>query len=288
MITPIAELLNILELEQLEKNRFRGITKDIGSKSVFGGQVLAQALNAATRTVPEDRLVHSLHGYFILPGDIQEPIIYEVDTIRDGRSFTTRRVVAIQQGKAIFIMAASFQIEEKGLDHQIEMLNVPHPDSLAGFEEIAQRLEKEGHPIPPWYKKKNWPIDIRPVEYIHPYEPGNRPPFRHVWFRAAEPLPDAKSIHRYLLAYASDFNLLISALLPHNVSMAKTPLIIASIDHAMWFHREFRADQWLLYAIDSPSASNARGFCRGSIFSQDGRLVASVTQEGLIRVISPK
>ena len=263
---------------------FRGHSIDIGSKAVFGGQVLAQSLNAATRTVPAERLPHSMHGYFILPGDLKAPILYEVDTIRDGRSFTTRRVVAMQHGKAIFNMAASYQIEEEGLDHQIEMLNVPPPESLATFAEQALRLEKEGNKLPRIFSKTDWPIDFRPVEFINPFKPGKRSPFRHVWFKAKEKISDNKRLHRYILSYASDYNLLVSALLPHNVSMFKDPMKIASIDHAMWFHRDFRVDEWLLYAIDSPSASNARGFSRGSIFSRDGRLVASVTQEGLIRL----
>lgn len=286
---PLDFLINTLELEKIEENIFRGNTIDIGSRSVFGGQVLAQALNAATRTVPGDRLAHSLHAYFILPGDIKAPIIYEVDTIRDGRSFTTRRIVAVQHGRAIFNMAASFQIEEKGADHQINMLNVPHPDSLATFQESYERYEKEGLKISSIFKRKDWPIEIKPVEDINPLNPGKRPPFRHVWFRAQGKIAeDNHALHRYLLAYASDFNLLASALLPHDLSFQKDKIIIASIDHAMWFHRNFRADEWLLYAIDSPSASNARGFTRGSIFNQEGILVASVTQEGLIRVVNDK
>ena len=284
----INPLLQTLQLAQIDENTFQGNSLDIGSKAVFGGQVLAQALHAATQTVPEDRLVHSMHAYFILPGNIQKPIRYEVDNVRDGRSFTTRRVVAKQDDRAIFITAASFQIEEKGLDHQIEMLNVPHPESLTSMQDIVKRLEKEGKPIPPWYKRKNWPIEFRPVEDIDMYRPGRRPPFRHVWFRSNGQLEDNKALHRCVLAYASDFNLLGAALLPHNVSFVKDRMIIASIDHAMWFHRDFRADEWLLYALDSPSASNARGFSRGSIFNQEGILLASVTQEGLIRLIEDK
>lgn len=282
-------LINTLELEQIETNIFRGNSIDLGGRSVFGGQVLAQALNAATRTVPKDRLAHSLHGYFILPGDMKAPIIYEVDTIRDGRSFTTRRVVAVQHGRAIFNMAASFQIEEEGVSHQINMLNVPHPDSLTNIQERLARWEKEGVKTPSVFRREDWPIEVRPVEDIHPIEPGKRPPMRHVWFRAKGELdPSNQALHRYLMAYASDFNLLAAALLPHNLSFFKDKIIMASIDHAMWFHRSFRADEWLLYAIDSPSASNARGFSRGSIFNQEGILVASVTQEGLIRVVGEK
>ena len=288
-MNPLDFLINTLELEKIEEKIFRGNTIDIGSRSVFGGQVLAQALNAATRTVPEDRLAHSMHAYFILPGDIKAPIVYEVDTIRDGRSFTTRRVVAVQHGRPIFNMAASFQIEEEGAEHQINMLNVPHPESLASYQESITKWEKEGMEISSVFKRKDWPIEIRPVEDINPFNPGKRPPFKHVWFRANGKV-DANNhaLHRYLAAYASDFNLLTSAMLPHNLSFYKEKIIIASIDHAMWFHRNFRSDEWLLYAIDSPSASNARGFTRGSIFNQEGVLVASVTQEGLIRVVKDK
>jgi len=284
-MNPTEELLSILQLEQLDECCYRGGTKDIGSRYIFGGQVLAQALNAASRTVSDDRFVHSLHGYFILPGDIKEPIRYEIDPIRDGRSFTTRRVVAFQKGKAIFNMAASFQLEQEGLEHQIEMLNVPPPESLTSFSEIFKRFAKEFNYKPFGLFDPNAPIEVRPVEDINPFNPGKRPPFRHLWFRSRNSLSDDKNIHRYILAYASDFNLLLTAILPHNVELYKGKLKLASIDHAMWFHRDFRADDWLLYAIDSPSASNARGFCRGSIFSRDGRLIASVTQEGLIRVV---
>ncbi len=281
---PIADLLNILELEQLTDTRFRGVSKDIGSRYVFGGQVLAQALNAATRTVAKERCVHSLHGYFILPGDIKTPIEYEVDLLRDGRSFTTRRIVAFQKDKAIFNMSASFQIEEEGMEHQKEMLNVPPPDSLNSYRELAKEYAAKLNIKPVGLFAEDSPIDVRPVENIDLITPGFRPPFRHVWFRSNGKMGDVKNLHRYVLAYASDFNLLITALNPHNVSMLQKNLQIASLDHAMWFHRDFRADEWLLYAVDSPSASNARGFCRGSIFNQKGQLVASVAQEGLIRL----
>ncbi|MEL6923791.1 MAG: acyl-CoA thioesterase II [Bacteroidota bacterium] len=284
-MNPTESLLNILQLDQLDECMYQGHTIDIGSRSVFGGQVLAQALHAATRTVPDDRLVHSLHGYFILPGDIQEPIRYEVDPIRDGRSFTTRRVVAFQKDRAIFNMAASYQLEQEGLDHQIEMLNVPPPESLTSYSEIFKRFAKEFNYKPFGLFDPEAPIEVRPVEDINPFNPGKRRPFRHLWFRSRNALPDDKRIHREVMAYASDFNLLITAILPHDVQLFQGKLKMASIDHAMWFHRDFRADEWLLYAIDSPSASNARGFCRGSIFTRDGRLVASVTQEGLIRLV---
>ena len=279
----VEKLLDILELHQEEDYLFRGDTIDIGSPAVFGGQVLAQALNAATRTVPADRLVHSLHAYFILAGDKTKPIHYEVDPIRDGRSFTTRRIVTRQEGRAIFNMAASYQLEQDGYDHQIEMLNVPSPESLVSYPAFYKEMADKYGISAENYLKRERPIDVRPVERIDPFNPGKRIPFRHVWFRAKEPLPDDKRVHSYVLAYASDFNLLLTALLPHNARLVDGKHKIASLDHAMWFHRSFRADEWLLYALDSPSASNARGFCRGNVFSRDGTLVASVAQEGLIR-----
>jgi acyl-CoA thioesterase-2 len=287
-MTSVEKLLGILDLTQEEEYLFSGDTIDIGSPSVFGGQVLAQALNAATRTVPEDRIVHSLHGYFILAGDKNKPIYYEVDPIRDGRSFTTRRIVARQDGKAIFNMAASYQLEQEGYNHQIEMLNVPPPESLISYPELIREIAKNYNLDPDKILSKNRPIDIRPVERIDPFNPGSRPPFRHVWFKAKDILPVNRQIHSYVLAYASDFNLLLTALLPHDARLFEGKLKLASLDHAMWFHRDFKADEWLLYALDSPSASNARGFCRGNIFSRDGVLVASVAQEGLIRLRKPK
>lgn len=280
----IAGLLNLLEVEQIDKYLFRGNTWDIGSPAVFGGQVLAQSLNAATRTVEGERFVHSLHAYFILPGNKSIPIIYEVDPIRDGRSFTTRRVVALQNGRAIFNMSASFQLEQEGFDHQIKALNVPPPESLANTEEIAaQYAENWPEDLRPVYKS-DLPIEFRPVERVDPLSTAKRPPYRHVWIRTKGAMPDDKISHRNVLLYASDFSLLGAALMPHEISIYSKSLIIASLDHAIWFHRDFRIDDWLLYAIDSPSASNARGFSRGKIFTRDGTLVASVMQEGLIRV----
>ena len=285
---PLQDLLDVLALDRLEECCFQGRTRDIGSWAVFGGQVLAQGLNAMTRTVPEERLAHSLHGYFILPGDKNEPIRYEVDPIRNGKSFTTRRVVAYQHGRAIFNMAASFQRHEEGFNHQIEMLNVPPPESLLPFHEVAKDFFESMNIKPMGIFAEDSPIEFRPVEKIEPIAPDARPPFRHVWFKSNGKLPDLPQVHRYIMAYASDFNLLVTALQPHGVTLLSKQLQIASLDHAMWFHRSFRADEWLLYALDSPSASNARGFCRGSIFTRDGILVASVTQEGLIRMRKPK
>lgn len=276
-------MLSLLELEQIEEHLFRGRSHSIGSKRVFGGQVLAQALNAAIRTVPEDRFVHSLHAYFILPGDIEMPIIFEVDRIRDGGSFTTRRVKAIQKGQAIFLMSASFQLEQSGFDHHINMPNVSPPEVLVSWEDLR---EKYGDMLPENLKKFlniERPIEFRPVEMINPALPGKSRPYRHVWMKARGEMPDSRIDHQCVLAYTSDYNLLTTALLPHGNEAAFGNVQLASLDHAMWFHRDFRMDDWLLYAIDSPSASNARGFTRGNIFDRDGRLIASVVQEGLMR-----
>lgn len=278
-----SELINILTLEMIDLNLFRGQTYNIGAKRVFGGHVLAQALHAATRTVPEDRIVHSLHAYFILPGDVAHPIIYEVDRIRDGGSFTTRRIIAIQRGKAIFNMSASYQSPEQGLDHQINMPDVPSPDSLPSDTELISRYE-ENWPEPfKRFLRVERPIEFRPVELFDPIRPGKQEPFRHVWMKAKGTMPDEWVTHQQVLAYASDYNLLTTAILPHGDITGWDNLFLASLDHAMYFHRAFRIDQWLLYAIDSPSASNARGFTTGKIFDQEGRLVASVVQEGLMR-----
>jgi len=279
----VSDLLRLLELEKIEENLFRGESSFVGSKRVFGGQVLAQALNAAIRTVPENRYVHSLHAYFILAGALDRPIIFQVDRIRDGGSFTTRRVKAIQNGQAIFLMSASFQLEQSGFDHHISMPNVSPPEVLTSWEELRQQY---GNQLPENIRKFlniERPIEFRPVEWIHPEIPGKNQPFRHIWMKAKGPMPEAKTAHQCVLAYTSDYNLLTTALLPHGNEAALGNVQLASLDHAMWFHREFRTDEWLLYAIDSPSASNARGFTRGSIFTRDGKLIASVVQEGLMR-----
>lgn len=279
----VEELIQLLQLEQIEVNLFRGASKSIGSPRVFGGQVLAQALSAAIQTVPEDRFIHSLHAYFVLPGDVNFPIVFEVDRIRDGGSFTTRSIKAIQQGRAIFNMSASFQLAQKGFDHQIDMPDVPGPESLDNWEGLAQVY---GDQLPPNFKRLlefDRPLEFKPVERYHPTEPVFREPYRHVWMRSRGLMPDAKQWHQLVLAYASDYNLLTASLQPHGQHIDYRNVQMASLDHAMWFHRDFRMDEWLLYAIDSPSASNARGFTRGNIFTQDGKLVASVVQEGLIR-----
>jgi acyl-CoA thioesterase-2 len=282
MSRPLEDLLKVLKLERLELDLFRGESRDIGSPQVFGGQVLGQALVAASRTV-EARIVHSLHAYFLRRGDFNAPIVYEVDRARDGNHFSTRRVVAIQHGAQIFNLSASFQSLESGLDHQIDMPAVPGPE---GLPDIATLYQQIAHRLPPQAQRmldKPRPFEFRPVEVQDPFAREPKPGRQHVWMRAAGALPDDESLHRCLLAYVSDFHLLATALSPHGLSIVTAPLVLASIDHAMWFHRPLRIDDWLLYAMDSPSASQARGFARGSVFTRDGRLVASTAQEGLMR-----
>jgi acyl-CoA thioesterase-2 len=283
----IDELLRVFELEPLEVNLFRGQSQDIGSPQVFGGQVLGQALRAASATVPPGRMVHSLHAYFLRRGDCTAPIIYNVDRSRDGKSFTSRRVVAIQHGEQIFNMAASFQIEEAGFDHQIEMPDVPPPQDLPdATAQLRVLLHQSPERIPARVRRfieTPRPFEFRVVQAIDYLQPRKQPPLRQAWFRAVGRVPDDEMLHRCLLAYVSDFYLLDTATLPHGTSFLHTKLVMASIDHVMWFHRPLRVDEWLLYALDSPSASGARGFARASVFAHDGRLVASTAQEGLIR-----
>jgi acyl-CoA thioesterase II len=285
MTSAVQDLLTILDLERLEVNLFRGRSPQVGWQRVFGGQVIGQALVAACRTVDEiaERPPHSLHAYFLLAGDPKIPIIYEVDRIRDGRSFTTRRVVAIQHGHAIFSMSVSFHVAEPGLDHQAEMPAVPGPEELPSDAEMRARvLPIMPEPVRRYYERER-PIEMRPVEferYLGKKFPGGR---FNVWIRTTGPLPDAAAIHQCVLAYASDLMLLDAALIPHGRTVFEKTIMAASLDHALWFHRPFRADDWLLYAQDSPSASGARGFARGLIFTRQGELVASVAQEGLVR-----
>ena len=278
------DLLKHLTLERLEENLYRGESRDIGSPHVYGGQVLAQALYAASQTV-EGRDVHSLHAYFLRPGDKTTPIVYEVDRIRDGRGYTTRRVVAIQRGKPIFNMSASFKIQEEGIEHQCEMPDVPGPEGLLnmtdlGKQDLAEMPEKLER-FMQWQR----PIELRPVKPSHSLTPEPAPPFRNIWIRSVGALPDDPVMHKVLLAYASDYSLLGTALLPHALTFTGGSIRAASLDHAMWFHRDFRMDEWLLYSMDSPSTSHGRGFSRGNLFTREGRLVASVAQEGMIRRI---
>ncbi len=281
----LEDLIKVIRLERLEMNLFRGESRDIGSPQVFGGQVLGQALMAAAATV-EGRVVHSLHAYFLRRGDVDAPIVYEVDRARDGRHFSTRRVVAIQHGEQIFNMSASFQSHEEGLDHQVRMPAVPPPESLAGAESyIRAALPKLPERLAKLLGQQR-PFDFRPVEPPSFLDPGKRAPQKSLWLRAVDRLPDEESLHRCLLAYVADFHLLDTALNPHGISPLSPKVVMASIDHAMWFHRPFRVDDWLLCTIDSPSASGARGFTQGNVFDRDGVLVASLAQEGLLRMVT--
>jgi acyl-CoA thioesterase-2 len=273
----LEDLIKVMTLERLEEDLFRGESRDIGSPQVFGGQVLGQALMAAAATV-EGRIAHSLHAYFLRRGDFNSPIVYEVDRARDGNHFSTRRVIAIQHGAQIFNLSASFQAVEKGLDHQIPMPDVPLPEELTDLDEhLHLVLPKLPEGLRRVLERKR-PFEFRPVTPPNILQPQKTEP------DVPERLPDDEALHQCLLAYVSDFNLLDTAVMPHGFPTAPRRLVMASIDHAMWFHRSVRVDDWLLYATDSPSASGARGFARGSIFSKDGRLLASTSQEGLMRV----
>jgi acyl-CoA thioesterase-2 len=277
------ELVSILDLEELEVNIFRGRSPKEDRQRVFGGQVAGQALVAAGRTVPQG-VLHSLHAYFLRPGDPKIPILYEVDRIRDGKSFTTRRVVAIQHGEAIFHLSASFQRSEPGLEHQIPMPETPGPEALpAGKGRFATAPPDLPEEVRKWLQRPR-PIEIRSVEPMEYLKPEKRPPHQRVWIRADGKLPDDLMLHQCVVAYASDMTLLDTASLPHAISGFDPRYQMASLDHAMWFHRPFRADEWLLYAQESPSASGARGFTQGRLFTRDGILVVSVVQEGLIRM----
>ena len=280
------KLIKLLDLETLEENLFRGQSENIGGPRVFGGQVIGQALTAAVRTVPEKRFVHSLHAYFLRPGDMEYPIIYDVERTRDGGSFTTRRVVAIQKGEPIFDMALSFHKVEKGPSHQIDMLDIPGPNECTSELEVRKKMIDK---VPAKYRDfflRERPIEIRnlPGEGMFE-EPTKKEPYKHVRMKAVGKLPDDVVHHQAILAYASDMGLLSTSMNPHKLSFAKGNVMSASLDHAMWFHRPFRADEWMLYSTDSPSASNARGFNRGSVYTEDGTLVASAVQEGLMRVV---
>lgn len=281
--TAIAALIETLDLEQLEENLYRGLSPQIGWQRVFGGQVIAQALVAAQRTVPIDRFVHSLHAYFLRPGDPSTPIIYQVDRIRDGGSFTTRRVVAIQQDKAIFSLSASFQKEENGFDHQINIPDLPKPEDLITEAELRQQyLANAPEPIRRYWERPR-PIEIRPVSPEDYFTRKRLEPVQNVWVRTTGDIPDDRNLQSVILAYLSDMTLLDTSLYAHGTSVFDRTLQVASIDHAMWFHRPCRLDDWLLYTQDSPSAFGSRGMTRGSIYTRTGTLIASVAQEGLIR-----
>jgi acyl-CoA thioesterase-2 len=278
-----SELLNLMRLETLEVNLFRGTSRDIGTQRVFGGQVLAQALLAASQTV-EERLTHSLHAYFLRAGDPDAPIVYSVDRSRDGRSFSARRVVAIQHGRPIFTLAASFQVAEEGLEHQFDMPAVPAPEDVPGMASLPR---DECNHIPD--SMQRWldrfgPFEFRAVRGSDLDDRSPQPPYKDLWFKLHGELDDSPQLHRALLAYVSDFHLVGTATLPHGISWIEGNLMMASLDHAMWFHRDFRLDDWLLYSCDSPSTSSGRGLARGMIYDRQGRLVASTAQEGVIRL----
>lgn len=284
MAAVLDDLVTLLSLERIEENLYRGQSQDLGWSTVFGGQVLGQALSAAAQTVPVDRPVHSLHAYFLRPGDVSRPIVYDVDRIRDGKSFTTRRVVAIQSGQAIFNLSASFQQDEPGFEHADPMPQAPPPESLPTDQERAARLAGR---IPPEFLRRataERPFEMRSNDPDgDPFQPAPRPARRMVWMRTVGRLPDDPALHRYLLAYASDYSFVTTSLLPHAVNILSRGMQVASLDHVMHFHQPFRCDEWLLYAIESPVAHGARGLVRGAFFTEDGRLVASTVQEGLIR-----
>ena len=283
MATVLDELVKLLSLEKIEENLYRGQSQDLGWGTVYGGQVIGQALFAAQNTVPADRQVHSLHAYFLRPGDVSAPIVYDVDRSRDGSSFTTRRVKAIQHGHPIFDMSASFQKVEPGFDHQSDMPKVPPPEQVPTDQE---RLAAQAHLLPEFMRPRalaDRPIEIRTVGEPDVFLTGKHPPERYVWLKATNRLPDAVALHQAMLAYASDFSFITTALKPHGVTWLTPGMQVASVDHAVWFHAPFRADEWLLHVMESPRASGARGLVNGRIYSRDGKLVASTAQQGLIR-----
>lgn len=281
-------VLDLLDLETIEVNMFRGLSPKDRSQRVFGGQVLAQALTAANRTVDLDRRCHSLHAYFILAGDPKAPILYSVDRTRDGGSFTTRRITAVQHGRPIFHMEASFQVHEDGLTHQFPMPETVTPESLPTEAEMMAELAKRMPPEAQWWLSREQPIEMRPIDPVDELNPEKRPPYQNVWLRTNGTLPDDSRLHQCLLAYASDMTLLDTCMLPHGISWHSGKLMSTSLDHAMWFHTDFRIDDWMLYTLDSPASGGARGFNRGLIYTRSGTLCCSVVQEGLIRLKTNK
>ncbi|KDM93132.1 acyl-CoA thioesterase II [Photobacterium galatheae] len=284
MSKELNELLNLLHLEQLEQGLFRGQSQHLGLPQVYGGQVIGQSLSAAKETVSEQRFVHSFHSYFLLPGDPQKPIIYDVENLRDGKSFSTRRVQAIQNGRPIFYLTASYQGLEDGFNHQSQMpANIPPPESLKSEQEHVKALADQlpGRFVDTFGCER--PIEVRPVHVINPLHPQSQAAKQYLWIKANGEMPNDPRIHQYVLAYASDWGFLVTALQPHGVTLLTPKMQVATIDHSMWFHRPFRMDDWLLYAIDSPSASGSRGLVRGEIYNRQGELVATAVQEGLMR-----
>ncbi|GAB6259964.1 acyl-CoA thioesterase II [Photobacterium sp. R1] len=284
MSKELNELLNLLHLEQLEQGLFRGQSQHLGLPQVYGGQVIGQSLSAAKETVSEQRFVHSFHSYFLLPGDPQKPIIYDVENLRDGKSFSTRRVQAIQNGRPIFYLTASFQGLEEGFNHQFQMpADIPPPESLKSEQEHVKAIADQ---LPGKFVETfgcDRPIEVRPVHVINPLHPQSQAARQYLWIKANGEMPNDPRIHQYVLAYASDWGFLVTALQPHGVTLLTPKMQVATIDHSMWFHRPFRMDDWLLYAIDSPSASGSRGLVRGEIYNRQGELVATAVQEGLMR-----
>lgn len=278
------DLIQTLELEPLELNVYRGRNRDIGTRHIYGGQVLAQSVLAASRTVDDDRPIHSMHGYFILPGDLEAPVVYFVDRLRDGGSFTTRRVTAIQHGRAIFNMSASFHKVEPGPTHQSPMPDVPGPDELPTELELIREMQDR---IPEGARAiltQDRPLDIRPIDPVDPFDPEPRDPIRHIWIRAHGSVGTPLH-HRAILAFASDYGLLAAALQPHGITWRRNNVMVASLDHSIWFHRPVDVTDWLLFTMESPTAGGARAFSRGTFYTRDGELVASVAQEGLVRRI---
>ncbi|MDY0131032.1 MAG: acyl-CoA thioesterase II [Desulforegulaceae bacterium] len=279
----LEKLILLLKLEKIEENIFRGKSEDLGFGSIFGGQVFGQSLSAAAKTIGKEKQAHSVHGYFLRPGNPELPVIYKVKNLRDGRSFSTRQVKAIQKGKIIFSMTASFHIEENGFEHQSSMPDLPVPENLVSDLEYLRKIKDK---LPEPIRKKlirDKPVEIRQVNPVDPFKPEKKEPFKYAWLKASGILPKDPLIHKLILAYASDFGFLPTSLYPHGQTFWGPEMAVASLDHSIWFHRKFKMDQWLLYSMESPSASGSRGFNRGQIFNKDGVLVASTAQEGLIR-----
>ncbi|MGF1695977.1 acyl-CoA thioesterase II [Vibrio lamellibrachiae] len=283
MCNALKELLSLLQLEKLEEGLFRGQSENLGLPQVYGGQVIGQALSASRYTVESDRTVHSFHSYFLYPGDPEKPIIYDVENLRDGKSFSTRRVKAIQNGRPIFYLTASYHGDQPGFEHQNTMPDVPGPENFRSESELAASV---AHLLPEKLKKifcGDKAIEMRPVTVVNPLKPTKEEPKQYLWMRTNGEMPDSQLIHQYLLAYASDWGFLVTALHPHEVSLMTPNFQVATIDHSIWFHRPFKTDEWLLYVIDSPTASNTRGLVRGEIYNREGHLVASAVQEGVMR-----
>ena len=283
----LGDLLKLMQLRRIDENVFEGDSHDIGTPQVFGGQVLGQALAAAGQTV-DGRATHSIHAYFLRRGDVSEPITYTVDRARDGGSFSNRRVVASQRGKPIFNMAASFQVHEPGLEHQLPMPDVPGPDGLRDRGDIEPEVLAQFHEKMRAYLTRKRPFHVRPLHRTNLLKPEKMDPVKYVWIKAVDKLPDDPLLHQVLFTYVSDYELLGTATLPHEIVFTDANVKMASLDHAVWFHRPFRVDEWLLLAFDSPAAAGARGLARGTVYTRNGQLVASGAQEGLIRVGPPR